>query len=266
MHMTAEMQKEQEQIADVMGKIKRKVVVMSNKGGVGKSTVTAALAVLLAKQGFSVGILDADIHGPSQAKIFGLEDRRIEATEDKKIVPLQASGAIKLVTTAGFLEHTESPLLWRGPLKVGLIKQFIKDADWGTLDYLLVDSPPGTGDEPMTLLQTIPDVSAVVIVTTPQEMALLDSKKAVNFVKQMQIPFVGIIENMSGYTCPHCGKDIALFKSGGGEKAAQDMGVDFMGRLPFKDGVLHSMEGGSILAHENDILSVMSSIDISHLL
>lgn len=250
MHDHTDQQQEKKQIAETMGKIKHKTIIMSNKGGVGKSTVTGCIAAAVARQGYSVGVLDADIHGPSQAKIFGLENINFTGTEDNKIIPL-SNGNIKIATTAAVLEHTESPVIWRGPMKANLIKQFIKDVIWGDLDYLFIDAPPGTGDEPLAILQNIPDVQKAIIVTTPQEMALLDSKKGVNFLKQLNIPFIGIIENMSGMKCPHCGEIVDIFKTGGGEKAALDMGVEYLGKISFEADILEAMENGKILESLN---------------
>lgn len=248
MHNQLDQAQEKAQIAQTMSKIKHKIIIMSNKGGVGKSTITGCLAAAVARKGYAVGVLDADIHGPSQAKIFGLESINFTGTEDNKIIPL-SNGNIKIATTAAVLEHTEAPIIWRGPMKANLIKQFIKDVVWGDLDYLFIDAPPGTGDEPLAILQNIPDVQKAIIVTTPQEMALLDSKKGVNFLKQLQVPFIGIIENMSGMKCPHCGKIVDIFKTGGGEKAAKDMGVAYLGKISFEPDILEAMENGTILSN-----------------
>ncbi len=239
----------EQKIKENMERIKHKIIVLSNKGGVGKSTVSAYLAAELAYKGYSVGLLDADLHGPSQAKIFGVENSKFEVTgtpENMNIAPLMISPKLKLATTAAIIENVETPLVWRGPLKIGLIKQFLGDVIWGQLDFLLIDSPPGTGDEPLTIMQTVKDIALAVIVTTPQEMALLDSKKAVNFIKQFNIPHIAIIENMSEFTCPHCGGKYAHFSSDGGQQAAKDMGVKFLGKIPFVDAMMHSMEDGSL--------------------
>ncbi|MBU0579684.1 MAG: Mrp/NBP35 family ATP-binding protein [Candidatus Margulisbacteria bacterium] len=241
---------EKEQIKEVMDKIKHKIMIMSNKGGVGKSTITVNIARTFAEKGNTVGVLDIDIHGPSQAKMFGFDGQNIKINGDKKIVPFNISDHLKLVTVAGFLEKEDQPLIWRGPLKISLIKQFIRDVDWGELDYLVIDAPPGTGDEPLTIGQLVPDMDGVIIVTTPQDIALLDSKKAINFVKQLELPVLGLIENMSGLKCPHCGENIDLFKTDGGKRAAEEMSVDVLGVLPFNQALFHSSESGTFINDE----------------
>lgn len=227
-----------------MEKIRHKIMVMSNKGGVGKSTVALNLAYGLSAEGKTVGVLDADLHGPSLAKLAGVEGNRLETRADR-ILPLQVIPNLKLVSLALLLGLPDEPIIWRGPLKMKAIKQFIEDVDWGELDYLVIDSPPGTGDEPLSVLQLISGLDGVIIVTTPQDVALLDSRKAVNFVKSLQVPVLGIIENMSGLTCPSCGQEIDLFKKGGGEKAAAEMGVPFLGRIPLDPRIVESGDGGA---------------------
>jgi ATP-binding protein involved in chromosome partitioning len=243
--------KEKEDIKKVMSKIKHTIMVMSNKGGVGKSTISVNIAQTLAAKGYKVGVLDIDIHGPSQGKLLGVETKKIKPTENNKMLPVQVSENIKLITIASLMDDQDTPLIWRGPLKIGILKQFIKDVEWGELDYLVIDAPPGTGDEPLTIAQLLPEMAGIIVVTTPQELALLDSKKAINFIKQLEIPILGLIENMSGFKCPHCAKNIDIFHAGGGKKAAEKMLVDVLGILPFEQALFHSAETGTFLNDEN---------------
>ncbi len=227
--------------------IKHKIVVMSGKGGVGKTTVSVNLAFALAhKTKKDVGILDADVHGPNVPKMLGLEGMRPEVV-DKEIIPiympLGEGYGIKVMSMA-FLIDPDTPVIWRGPLVSGAIEQFVRDVNWGELEYLIIDMPPGTGDEALTIAQKIPGIDGSIIVTTPQEVALLDSRKAVNFSKQLKLPVIGIIENMSGLICPHCGKKIYLFKEGGGEKAAQELEVPFLGKVPIEPKLVEDGDAG----------------------
>jgi ATP-binding protein involved in chromosome partitioning len=226
-----------------MSKIKHKILVLSNKGGVGKSSVAINLACALSGKGFKVGILDADLHGPSVAKMLGFEGKRLEGSPEG-IIPMSVSSNLVAISMASLIENSDSPLIWRGPLKAIAIKQFLGEVQWGNLDYLIVDSPPGTGDEPLSICQLIPELEGGVIVTTPQEVALLDSRKCVNFLKNLKIPILGIIENMSGLKCPHCGKNIDLFKSGGGEKAAKEFNLPFLGKIPIDINMVNSTDEG----------------------
>ena len=245
-----------------MQRIKRKILVMSNKGGVGKSTVSVNLAVGLAKKNFQVGLLDVDIHGPNIPKMMRLEGQVLAGSEGK-IQPVSFFTNLKVVSMGFLLEDKEAPIIWRGPIKMGAIKQFLHEVEWGDLDYLIIDSPPGTGDEPLSIAQLIKGLDGVIIVTTPQEIALLDSRKAVNFAKKLNIPILGIVENMSGFVCPYCGKRTDLFKTGGGEKAAQQMGVPFLGKIPLEPEIVTSGDQGkpSILNHpETQGSKVLSEI------
>ena len=203
-----------------MEKIKHKIMVMSNKGGVGKSTVAINLAYGLSERGKKVGILDADLHGPSLAMMSGSKGE-ILSDGSGKIIPFEINQSLKIISLALLFKDQDNPIIWRGPLKMKAIKQFVEDVEWGELDYLIIDSPPGTGDEPLSLIQLVANLDGVVIVTTPQGVALLDSRKAVNFVKELNVPVLGIVENMSGFICPHCGTESELFKKGGGEKAGR---------------------------------------------
>lgn len=229
-----------------LDKIKNKIMVMSGKGGVGKTTVAVNLAFKLALNGSNVGLLDADIHGPNVPKMLGIEDLRPEASPEgiqPVKIPIGETHELKIISIVFLLPDTNSAVIWRGPLKMSAIKQFIEEVEWGDLNYLIVDLPPGTGDESLSAAQLMhPD--GTVIVTTPQDVALLDSRKAVNFAQQINVPVIGIIENMSGFKCPHCGKEINLFKIGGGEKAAKELGVSFLGRIPIDPAIVNSGDSG----------------------
>ncbi len=224
-------------------KVRHKILVLSGKGGVGKSTVAANLALSLSMNGSEVGLLDVDIHGPDIPKMLGIEDQRLMGGENG-IIPVLYPPHLKVMSMAFLLSDRDSPVIWRGPLKMKAIEQFIKDVNWGELDYLIMDLPPGTGDEPLSVAHLIPDADGAVIVTTPQDVALLDSRKAVNFVRAINLPIIGIIENMSGFCCPRCGEEIELFKVGGGEKAAQDLGVPFLGRIPLDPRIVETGDSG----------------------
>lgn len=236
--------KMREKINRRMDKIKHKLIIISGKGGVGKSMVAVNLAYGLLFQGKTVGILDIDIHGPSLAKMVGIEDRKLKVSDNEVIEPIAITSSLKIVTIASLLKDADTPIIWRGPLKMKLISQFLGDVNWGELDYLVIDSPPGTGDEPLSIVQLVPGLSGAIIVTTPQEIALLDSRKSVNFVKSLKVSMIGIIENMSGLVCPHCGKEIDLFKTGGGERAAADLKVAFLGRIPIEPAIVDSTDQG----------------------
>jgi len=216
-----------------------KIAVLSGKGGVGKSTVAVNLAAALAKRGYHVGLLDADIHGPDVAKMMGLEkvDVLAERTADGRFEMLPPetdfggrTAPIK-VMTMGFLVGEDQPVLWRGPLVTKALWQLLGDVKWGELDFMIIDFPPGTGDEILTVVQSI-NLDAAVVVTTPQEVALLDTGKAVNMMKKMEVPYIAVVENMSYLICPYCGNEIDLFGKGGGRKLAEKEGVDFLGEIP----------------------------------
>ena len=226
-----------------LSRIARKIMVMSGKGGVGKSTVAANLAVSLAKKGHRTGLLDADLHGPNIPKMLGVEDRRLQGSAEG-IVPIPVMDNLAVISMAYLLENPDTPVIWRGAMKHGVIKQFLGEVNWGDLDYLVVDLPPGTGDEPLSVAQLIGDADGSIIVTTPQDLALLDSRKSVNFSLKLGVPVLGIVENMSGFTCPHCGQEIDLFKRGGGERSAREMGVPFLGRIPLDPEVMAGGDEG----------------------
>jgi Mrp family chromosome partitioning ATPase len=232
-----------------LSRIKHTVMVMSGKGGVGKSTVTANLAMSLAREGYQVGVLDGDIHGPDMPKILGAENARLKGDSEGNIQPAEALGNIKLVSVGYLLDNPDTPVIWRGPMKHSVMRQFLRDVNWGDLDFLVVDLPPGTGDEPLSIAQLIKNSEGVdapyaVIVTTPQDVALLDSRKSVEFARTLGLKPLGIIENMSGLSCPHCGGNIDLFKTGGGRKAAQDLNVSFLGAVPIDPAIVRDTDEG----------------------
>ena len=240
---SADDQEKDVQLKETLGRIKHKFLVLGGKGGVGKTTVAVNLAMGLAMKGYEVGLLDVDIHGPNVAKMLGIEGQPLSQSEGK-MLPIVAAPHLKVISMAPLLPNPDHPVIWRGPLKMGVIRQFLSEVQWGPLDYLIVDSPPGTGDEPLSVAQLIPEADGAIIVTTPQDVALLDSRKCVNFVRQMNIPVTGIIENMSGFSCPHCGQKIDIFKIGGGEKAATEMGVLFLGRIPLDPKIVELGDTG----------------------
>lgn len=241
--MKTDLQETRNKINNRLKNIKYKFVVLSNKGGVGKTAISTLFAHILDTMGKKVGLLDADVHGPSTVKALGMENMRLKAGSDNEIFPLE-KGNIKLISIGLMLESDDKPVIWRGPMKSNLIKQFLSDVVWGELDYLIVDSPPGTGDEPMSILQLIENIDGGIVVTTPQEIALLDSRKCVNFLKALNVPVLGIIENMSGLVCPHCGSEIEIFKKGGGRNVANELGVPFLGRVQFDPEIVRTMDSG----------------------
>jgi Mrp family chromosome partitioning ATPase len=241
---TEEQFAERQALQERMCKIKHKVLVLSGKGGVGKSTVAVNIAVALAARGKKVGLLDIDIHGPNVPKMLGVEGKRVGGEPDS-LDPYPYSDNLKLMSIAFLLQTPDSAVIWRGPLKYGVIKQFLKDVEWGELDYLVVDAPPGTGDEPLSICQLIEDADGAVIVTTPQEVSILDVRKCVNFCRQLNTPILGVVENMSGFVCPHCGKTTDLFKKGGGEKMAAELGVPFLGAVPIDPAVVEGGDSGA---------------------
>ncbi len=237
------MEQEDKKVREQLSKIKYKILVMSGKGGVGKSTVAVNIAIGLSLQDFMVGLLDVDLHGPNIPKMLGARDLRLSRKPDGKIGAIKYSPNLKFLSIEPLLPSEDSAVIWRGPLKHSAIRQFIGDIDWGELDYLIIDAPPGTGDEPLTVAKTIPD-AYVVIVTTPQEVSLIDVKKSIRFCQKTKMRILGIVENMSGFICPHCGKPIDLFKKGGGEKLAQELGLRFLGRIPIDPRVVDTGDTG----------------------
>jgi len=241
---------DQEKLTDRLSRIKHKVLVLSGKGGVGKSTVAVNLAVALAAAGKKTGLLDVDIHGPSVPKMLGLENMPLHGTGES-ISPLEIGDNLRVMSIGLLLRSTDDAVIWRGPMKMGVIRQFLSDVEWGDLDYLIIDSPPGTGDEPLSVAQLIPDADGAVIVTTPQSVALIDVRKCVTFCRQLGLPVIGVVENMSGFVCPHCGERTELFTSGGGGEMAGDMEIPFLGAVPFDPAVVLAADRGEpfVLAH-----------------
>ncbi len=223
--------------------IRRRLAVMSGKGGVGKSTVAVNLATALAVSGHDVGVLDADVHGPDVPMMFGLQGQMPSSTAGY-LLPLMAQGSIRVMSMGFLLDSRDTPVVWRGPLKHRLLEQFLTEVEWGPLDYLVIDLPPGTGDEPLSIAHLLGKPMAAVIVTTPQDVAVLDSRKAVVFARELGMDVIGIIENMSGFECPFCKTRIDLFKIGGGEKAAKELGVPFLGRIPIDLDVVVASDRG----------------------
>lgn len=211
--------------------VKHVILVLSGKGGVGKSTVSVNLAYALSNHGYKVGLLDLDMHGPNIPKMLGIEDEKLQAMGNL-IEPIHITGNLSVMSMAFLLPDKDTPIIWRGPMKMAAIKQFLEEVNWGPLDFLVVDLPPGTGDEALTIAQIAPNVKGAVVVTTPQSVATLDSRKAVKFIEKIGLPVIGIIENMSGMACPYCGENIDLFGSGGGKKAAEELHVPFLGSIP----------------------------------
>ncbi|MHA1785144.1 MAG: Mrp/NBP35 family ATP-binding protein [Candidatus Helarchaeota archaeon] len=242
----AEYQKTVNQIDEKMARVKFKVVVMSGKGGVGKSTVASNLAMALALNAFTVGLIDADITGPNIPKMMGIPPDHLPNIdgENKKIIPVMGPLNIKIMSMAFLLQDPDTPIIWRGPLKMGAINQFLNDVEWGHLDFLIVDLPPGTSDETISILQLIKDAKAI-IVTTPQDVALMDSRKAINMAIKMMDGILGVIENMSGFICPKCGEEIDIFGKDGGKKAAEELGVPFLGSIPIDPDIRIDSDKGS---------------------
>jgi ATP-binding protein involved in chromosome partitioning len=240
-----------EMISDLLGRIKNILLVMSGKGGVGKSTVATNLAVGLSQSGYKVGLMDVDLHGPNIPRMLGVTGQP-ENIPGSRVRPVRCSDNLTMISIESVMSDKDQAVIWRGPVKISAIRQFLSDVEWGEMDYLIVDAPPGTGDEPLTVAQTIPEARAV-IVTTPQEVSLADVRKSINFCREVGLQILGIVENMSGQKCPQCGHEISLFKSGGGEKTANEMGIPFLGKIPIDPAVVTAGDAGNpyILNTEN---------------
>ena len=236
-----EIEQQQQRLRERMGVIAHKIAVLSGKGGVGKSTVAANLAVALAMADRQVALLDADIHGPSLPRILNLEGKS-PLSDGESIRPVSHGKNLKVMSIGFLLEGRDDALIWRGPLKMNVLRQFLADVEWGELDYLVVDLPPGTGDEPLSICQMIPRMDGGIVVTTPQELALADVRKCINFCRSVELPVLGVIENMSDFLCPHCGEKVEIFGEGGGEQMAEQMNVPFLGRIPIDPDVVRSCE------------------------
>jgi ATP-binding protein involved in chromosome partitioning len=211
--------------------VRHVILVLSGKGGVGKSTVSVNLAYALSNHGRKVGLLDLDMHGPNIPKMLGIEQHKL-AMADNKIEPVHVTGKLSVISMAFLISDPSTPIIWRGPMKMAAIQQFLAEVNWGSLDYLVVDLPPGTGDEALTIAQLAPNVRGAVIVTTPQDVATLDARKSAKFIEKLGLPIIGIVENMSGMLCPHCGTEIDIFGKGGGKKIAEELSVPFLGAIP----------------------------------
>jgi ATP-binding protein involved in chromosome partitioning len=228
--------------------IRNKILVMSGKGGVGKSSIAAYLAVSLAQRGFKVGLMDVDLHGPSIPRLLGLKGTIQPSSKEGKATPVYFMPNLEVISIESLMgENKDLATIWRGPIKIGVIRQFIADIDWADLDYLVIDSPPGTGDEPLTVAQTIPDAKAL-IVTTPQEISLADVRKSINFCRLVKMEIIGIVENMSGLLCPHCQKEIELFGARGGELLARKENIPLVGKLPLDPEVVRQGDAGRAAA------------------
>ena len=234
---------EQQELQERLQRIRHKILVMSGKGGVGKSTVAANMAVSLSLAGKRVGLLDVDIHGPSIPKMLHLDTANIQM-KNGAIQPVEHAG-IKVMSVGFLLKNRDDAVIWRGPMKASVIKQFLKDVEWGDLDYLIIDSPPGTGDEPLSVVQLAEPVDGAVVVTTPQAIATSDVRKSIKFCKQLHLPVLGVVENMSGFACPKCGEVTDIFTTGGGERMAAEMEVPFLGKIPIDPHVGKACDAGT---------------------
>ncbi len=249
-------------IARRMSKVRNKILVLSGKGGVGKSTVAVNLAVVLANGGKRVGLVDIDIHGPSIPKMLHIEGVAPK-THGDIVEPVSVGPNLTAISIGLFLKSDSQSVIWRGPLKYSMIMQFLKDVEWGELDYLVVDSPPGTGDEPLSICQLLPEVTGAVVVTTPQEISVTDVRKCLSFCERMGLRVLGVVENMAGFACPHCGRKINPFGTGGGEKLAAEAGVPFLGSMPMVQGMVEACDAGEPFVQkypDNEVALAIGSI------
>jgi ATP-binding protein involved in chromosome partitioning len=263
---------ERRQLQAKLCRIRHKIVVLSGKGGVGKSTVAINLATALMLEGSRVGLLDVDIHGPSIPTMLGLENETIKGGPDG-ILPVEL-GNMKIMSLGFLLQNPDDAVIWRGPMKMGVIKQFLTDVEWGDLDYLIVDAPPGTGDEPLSLCQLIQPLDGAVIVTTPQRVAAVDVRKSISFCRKVHVPVLGVIENMSGFVCPKCGEITQILPAGGGRIIASDMKVPFLGAIPMDPAIAQSGDDGRAFIHHyassptaklmHDIINQIKTLDKSN--
>ncbi len=255
-----QLEEQEQMIKSSLAKIKHKIFVLSGKGGVGKSSVSANLAASLASKGFKTGLMDVDLHGPSIAQMFGMT-KLLDVSANNLLLPQNIGENLKIVSIQALMQDKDQAIIWRGPAKTGMIKQFVGSVEWGDLDFLIIDAPPGTGDEPISIVQTIPEAKAV-IVTTPQEVALADVRKSISFCRTVKMETLGIMENMGPFKCPHCDKVIELFKSGGGEATAKKEGLKFLGSIPFDMEVVSSGDAGVPLIMRDKSSNFAKSFEI----
>jgi Mrp family chromosome partitioning ATPase len=252
---------EQRQIKEQIRQIKNKIIVMSGKGGVGKSSVAAYLSVALAKKGYRVGLMDVDLHGPSIPRLLNLKGKISQSRHGGKMSPVKYFSNMEVVSIESLMRDRDAATIWRGPIKGRAIKQFIAEIDWGDLDYMIIDSPPGTGDEPLTVAHTIPDAKAL-IVTTPQEISLADVRKSINFCHKVNMEILGLVENMSGLKCPYCGEIIPLFKTRGGEIMAKKENLRLLATLPFELEVVKEGDTGDTSILDNNNLLITQAFNV----
>jgi len=244
-----------------MENIKRKILVLSGKGGVGKSTIAVNCALWLSMQGKKVGLLDIDIHGPSIPKLLNLDKEMVQGKDDK-IEPIQYSDTLKIMSIGFLLPDDTSPVIWRGPMKHNMINQFTKEVNWGHLDYLVVDCPPGTGDEPLSIVQSIDNIDGAIVVTTPQQISVIDVNKCISFCRQLNLPVLGVIENMSGFVCPTCNSRIEIFKGRGGQEISERFNIPFLGKIPLGCEVVSACDSGKPIVQfdkESQITDALNS-------
>jgi ATP-binding protein involved in chromosome partitioning len=257
-------EEDKSRLEDQLRHIRHKLLVMSGKGGVGKTSVAIYLALELARRGGRVGLLDVDLHGPDVLRMLGMISGKFEMDAAGHMIPQPYSDHIQVVSIEGLLHDRDAAVIWRGPLKHKYIHQSMSQVNWGEMDFLVVDSPPGTGDEPMSVAQTVTGIKAV-IVTTPQEISLADVRKAINFCRKVGMPILGLVENMSGLICPHCGQEIQIFSQGGGQKTADLMKVPLLASLPFDLRVVAGGDAGKplpgVAADSPFIKAVMGLVD-----
>jgi len=252
--------KQDTEIKESLAHIKHKILVMSGKGGVGKSSVAAYLSIVLAKRGHRVGLMDVDLHGPSIPRLLGLEGTPRPSTESDKALPIEISSNLHVMSIEPLMIHKDTATIWRGPLKIGVIRQFLADIEWSELDYLIIDAPPGTGDEPLTIAQTVPDAKAL-IVTTPQELSLADVRKSINFCRQVKMDILGLVENMGAFACPHCGEKIDLFKADGGQITATKTNLPLLATLPIQPEVVRFGDEGKLAVLADQGLPFVKEFD-----
>ena len=256
----AELELQQREIKERLQHIRNKILVMSGKGGVGKSSIAAYLSVALAKKGYSVGLMDVDLHGPSIPRLLGLKGNIQPGRQEGKMRPIQYLPNMEVISIESLTGDKDAATIWRGPLKGQAIRQFIADIEWNDLDYMIIDSPPGTGDEPLTVAHTIPDAKAL-LVTTPQEIALADVRKSINFCRKVHMEILGLVENMSGLKCPYCGQIIDLFKTQGGEIMANKENLRLLATLPFEMEIVKEGDAGDISLLDNDKLLITQAFN-----